>query len=159
MSVAKAAARPTPAGAAYEDDFYTWTQEQGARLRAGDLANLDLANLAEEIETLGRSEFNSLASAWRVILVHMLKFDHQPEKRTRSWALSIAEQRAQAGDVLADNPGLKSRLDEALARAYRRARLETSKETGLPLKRFPETCPYTQAEMLTRPFPVDPDDA
>jgi hypothetical protein len=159
MSVAKAAARPALAGTAYEDDFYTWTQEQGARLRSGDFAGLDLANLAEEIESLGRSEFNGLVGAWRAILIHMLKFDHQPEKRTRSWAISIRSQRDNAADVLADNPGLKSRLDDALARAYRGARLEASKETSIPLKRFPETCPYTQAEVLTRPFPVDPDDA
>ena len=158
MSAAKTAARPAPAGTAYEDDFYTWTQEQGARLRAGDLAALDLENLAEEIESLGRTEFNSLASAWRVILLHMLKWDHQPERRTRGWALSIAEQRSQAGYVLKDNPGLKSRLEEALERAYHGARLAAAKETGLPLRHFPESCPYTRDEMLTRPFPADPSD-
>ncbi|MGU3594195.1 DUF29 domain-containing protein, partial [Methylobacterium brachiatum] len=82
----------------------------------------------------------------------------QPERRTRSWALSIAEQRKEAGFVLKDNPGLKRRLPEALDRAYSRARIEAAKETGLPLKRFPETCPYTRDEMLTRPFPTDPED-
>lgn len=157
MTALKAA--HAPPGTAYEDDFYTWTQEQGARLRAGDLAGLDLANLAEEIESLGRSEFNSLVGAWRVILLHMLKFDHQPQKRTRSWALSIATQRVEAADVLKDNPGLKHRLQEALERAYRSARLGASEETRLPLKRFPETCPYSLEDIRTRPFPVDPDDA
>ena len=155
MSAAKSAARPAPAGTAYEDDFYTWTQEPGARLRAGDLAALDLEHLAEEIESLGRTEFNSLASAWRMVLLPMLTWDHQPERRTRSWALSIAEQRAQAAYVRKDNPGLKSRLEEALERAYHGARLGAAKETRLPLRRFPETCPYTRDEMLTRPFPAD----
>ncbi len=158
MSAVKATARPSEAGTAYEDDFYTWTQEQGARLRAGDFAGLDLDNLAEEIESLGRTEFNSLVSAWRVILLHMLKWEHQPELRTRSWAISIHAHRNNAADVLKDNPGLKSRLAEGLERAYRGARLEAANETGLPLKTFPTACPYTREEMLARAFPADPDD-
>ncbi|RZK93669.1 MAG: DUF29 domain-containing protein, partial [Methylobacterium sp.] len=85
MTASAKAARPAETGTAYADDFYTWTQEQSARLRAGDLTALDLQNLAEEIESLGKSEFNSLVSAWRVLLLHMLAFDHQPARRTRSW--------------------------------------------------------------------------
>ncbi|AWN39323.1 DUF29 domain-containing protein [Methylobacterium durans] len=158
MSVAaKTKARTPPRGASYEADFYSWTQEQAARLRAGAHAALDAENLAEEIESLGRSEFNSLVGAWRVVLLHMLKVDHQPERRSRSWAISIAAQRANAGYVLQDNPGLKRRLDEAFARAYHGARLEAARETGLPLSAFPETCPYTREAMLTRPFDIDPD--
>lgn len=150
-------AQLAPAGAAYEDDFYTWTQEQGARLRAGELTHLDLENLAEEIESSGRSEFSSFASALRIVLLHMLKFDHQPSRRTRSWAISIASQRDNATDALKDSPGLKGRLDEAIERAYRGARLEASKETRLPLKRFPEACPYTYMDIMDRPFAIDPD--
>ncbi len=157
-AAAKTATRPAPVGTHYEQDFYTWTQEQGARLRAGDLAGLDRENLAEEIESLGRSQFDSLVSALRIVLLHMLKWDHQPARRTRSWAISIATYRADAADELKDSPGLKSRLDEALDRAYRRARLEASKETRLPLKRFAEDCPYTLEEVLNRPFAIDPDE-
>lgn len=147
-----------PAGAGYEQDFYTWTQEQGARLRAGDLTALDRENLAEEIESLGRSQFDSLVSALRIVLMHMLKWDQQPSRRTRSWAISIATHRAHAANELKDSPGLKSRLNEALTRAHHTARLEASKETRLPLKRFPEACPYSLDEVLNRPFAIDPDD-
>ncbi|KQP61454.1 DUF29 domain-containing protein [Methylobacterium sp. Leaf466] len=156
-AVTKTAPLPA-AGVSYTQDFYTWTQEQGARLRAGDLDALDRENLAEEIESLGRSQFDSLVSAWRIVILHMLKCDHQPSKRTRSWAISIATHRSNAGFVLKDSPGLKSRREEALARAYHGARLEASKETRLPLKRFPLDCPYTLDEVLTRPFAIDPDD-
>lgn len=149
---------PAETGTAYADDFYTWTQEQGARLRASDVTTLDLENLAEEIESLGKSAFNGLVSAWRVILLHMLTFDHQPARRTRSWTLSILEHRKNASFVLKDNPGLKSRLDEALDRAYDTARVKASRETRLLLKSFPETCPYTREEMPTRTFAIDPDD-
>ena len=151
-------APPAETGTASADDFYTWTQEQGARLRAGDLTALDRENLAEEIESLGRSEFNSLVSAWRIVLLQMLKFDHQPERRSRSWRLSIVEQRKNANFVLTDNPGRKSRLDEALQRAYDTARVKPSKETRLPLATFPETCPYTREAVLTRAFAIAPDD-
>ena len=150
-------AQAAPVGTAYEDDFYTWTQEQGSRLRAGDLSHLDLENLAEEIESLGKSQFASFASALRIVLVHMLKFDHQPARRTRSWAISIATHRDHAAEELKDSPGLRSRWDEAVARAYRTARLEASKETRLPLKRFPEACPYTYQDIMDRPFAIDPD--
>ena len=107
---------------------------------------------------MGKSEFNSLVSAWRILLLHMLKFDYQPARRTRSWTLSINEQREEAAFVLKDNPGLKNRLDEALERAYATARLKAARETRLPLATFPETCPYTRDEMLARPFAIDPDD-
>ena len=153
----KPATRPA-AGVSYKQDFYTWTQEQGARLRAGEFDALDRENLAEEIESVGRSQFDSLVSAWRIVILHMLKFDHQPSLRTRSWAISIATHRVHAEDELKDSPELKSRLDEALARAYRRARLEASEETRLPLKNFPAASPYSLDEVLTRPFAIDPDE-
>ncbi len=155
MTALKAQAAPT--GATYADDFYTWTQEQGARLRAGELTRLDLENLAEEIESLGRSQFAAFASALRVVLLHMLKFDHQPMRQTRSWAISIATHRRHAVGELKDSPGLKNRIGEAIERAYGVARLEASKETRLPLKRFPEACPYTYRDIMDRPFAIDPD--
>ena len=151
--------RPASAGTAYADDFYTWTREQSERLRSGDLSGLDRENLAEEIESLGKSQYDSLVSLWRVVLLHMLKFDYQPERRSRSWTVSIRTHRNRAADVLEDNPGLKSRLAQALMRAYRDAREEASAETGLPLKRFPKECPYTREELLTRLFSADPEDA
>ncbi|GAB6843622.1 hypothetical protein HNR00_001147 [Methylorubrum rhodinum] len=157
MTALKATKPPHP-GTAYEHDFYTWTQEQGARLRAGDVSGLDFANLAEEVESLGRSQFDSLVSLWCIVLLHMLKYDHQPGRRTRSWLISIRTHRNRAEDILADNPGLKGRLAEAVGRAYRDARLDASKETRLALKNFPQICPYTLDDIRSRPFPVDPDD-
>ena len=156
---ARATTLADPASAAaYEADFYTWTQEQGARLRTGDLDALDRANLAEEIESLGRSQFDRLVSAWRIVLLHMLKVDYQPSRRTRSWAISIAAHRDNAADILADNPGLRRRVGEAIERAYRGARLEASKETRLPLMRYPASCSYTHDEIVHRAFAIDPDD-
>jgi hypothetical protein len=141
-----------PIEAAYEHDFYSWLMEQARHIREGRFAALDRDNLAEEIESLGREQFNKLVSALRVLMLHMLKWDHQPALRSRSWVLSIEEQRLEIADVLADNPGLKPRIGEAIARAYRRARIEAAKETGLDEKEFATTCPYAFDDMTSRDF-------
>ncbi|MGA8816158.1 MAG: DUF29 domain-containing protein [Xanthobacteraceae bacterium] len=141
-----------PVRAEYERDFYSWSIEQARLLREGRHDALDRDNLAEEIESLGREQFNKLVSALRVAMLHMLKWDHQPPLRSRSWVLSIEEQRLEIVDVLADNPGLKPRINEAIARAYRRARIEAAKETGLDEATFPATCPYSFDDITKRSF-------
>jgi hypothetical protein len=146
-------AEPADAGAdRYDTDFYSWALEQGRLIRAGDWAALDRGNLAEEIESLGREQFNELQGALRVLLVHILKWDHQPERRSRSWALSIARTRLDVEDILGDNPGLRPRIEEARARAYRKARLEAARQTGLDERGLPERCPYDLEEMMKRRF-------
>src|SRR5215216_2809519 len=95
-----------PARADYNRDFYSWLMEQARLVREGRWDELDRDNLAEEIESLGREQFNKLESALRVLLLHMLKWDHQPDKRTRSWALSIKAQRIAVRRLMDINPGL-----------------------------------------------------
>src|SRR5208282_3942176 len=141
-----------PVEAAYERDFYSWLMEQARHLRDGRFEALDCDNLAEEIESLGREQFNKLVGALRVLMLHMLKWDHQPSLRSRSWVLSIEEQRLEIADVLSDNPGLKPRIGEAIARAYRRARIEAAKETGLDETVFAASCPYSFDDIVSRAF-------
>ena len=146
----KLAPGDAPVRAEYERDFYSWLIEQARHIREGRFDALDRDNLAEEIESLGREQFNKLVSALRVAMMHMLKWDHQPSARSRSWQLSIEEQRLEIADVLADNPGLKPRVGEAIARAYRRARIEAAKETGLDETEFPASSPYSFDDIITR---------
>ena len=141
-----------PARAEYERDFYSWLMEQAHLLREGRFDALDRENLAEEIESLGREQFNKLESALRVLLTHVLKWDHQPERRSRCWVLSIEAQQIAIENVLSDNPGLKPRIPEAIARGYRSARVEAARETGLEKSAFPETCPYSFDELMSRNF-------
>ena len=141
-----------PLRAAYNRDFYSWLMEQASHVREGRWNALDRENLAEEIESLGREQFNKLESALRVLMLHMLKWDHQAERRGRSWWASIGEQRLRLHDVLTDNPGLRPRVDEAITRAYRRARLRAIKETDIEAERFPETCPYSWSDIVSRDF-------
>jgi hypothetical protein len=138
--------------AGYDADFYSWSLEQARLVRDGDWAAVDRANVAEEIESLGREQFNKLESAFRVLMFHMLKWDHQPERRSRSWTLSIKEQRLQLEDIIDDNPGLKPRIDEAIGRAYRKARVNAAQETGLDEAAFPDRCPYSYDDITSRAF-------
>jgi hypothetical protein len=147
-----ALAPEAPARAEYERDFYSWLMEQARLLREGRFDALDRDNLGEEIESLGREQFNKLESALRVLLMHILKWDNQPRRRSRSWVLSIEAQRIEVENVLSDNPGLKPRLHEAIARGYRLARLEAARETGLDKSSFPQTCPYSFDELMSREF-------
>jgi hypothetical protein len=135
----------------YNRDFYSWLIEQARHVRLGEWSAVDRDNLAEEIESLGREQFNKLESALRVLLIHFLKWDHQPSKRSRSWMLSIREQRLELEDVLDDNPGLRPRIGEALARAYRKARVQAARETRLEETTFPDGC-YSFEDIASRQF-------
>jgi hypothetical protein len=139
-------------GATYDHDFYSWTFEQARLIREGRWTAIDRENVAEEIESLGKEQFAKLRSAIRVRLLHMLKWDHQADRRTRSWSLSIRAQRIDLEDVLEGNPGLKPRIDEAIAKAYRKARVEAAQETGLEEGRFAQQCPYTWDDIVGRDF-------
>jgi Domain of unknown function DUF29 len=141
-----------PSAVRYSSDFYSWLMEQAAHLRAGRWDALDRENLAEEIESLGCEQFNKLESALRVLMMHMLKWDFQPERRGRSWMLSIKSQRMELDDIIADNPGLKPRIPEAIDRAYRKARIDAAKETDRGEESFPEACPYSWNDIVARQF-------
>jgi hypothetical protein len=141
-----------PTDATYERDFYTWTQEQAEYVRAGRWNGVDRENVAEEIESLGREQFAKLESALRVLLLHMLKWDHQPQRRSRSWSLSIKAQRIVLGRVLDGNPGLKPRIGEAVLHAYELAVVEAALETGLREDEFPSECPYGWNDITARDF-------
>ena len=136
----------------YEVDFYAWANQQAALLRAGRLGEADIANIAEEIESMGRSEKRELVSRLVVLLVHLLKWRYQPALRGPSWQNSIELQRIEISDHLSDNPSLKARLDECMHQAYRRARLEATGETRLDKTTFPETCPWSYGAIMDNTF-------
>lgn len=127
----------------YDRDFHAWATEQSALLRAGRLSDADIAHIAEEIDSMGRSEKRELVSRFAVLLAHLLKWRFQPERRSRSWILSIREQRRQADRVLNDNPSLRSRIGAILDEAYGDALLAAQRETDLPEEAFPAACPWS----------------
>lgn len=136
----------------YDRDFYAWANEQAGLLRAGKLSEADLEHIAEEIESMGKSEKRELVNRLSVLLMHLLKWQFQPSTRGTSWRLTIEEQRDRLADHLADNPSLKSTLDASIASSYRLAILGAARETGLDRTVFPSTCPWSFDQMMDEGF-------
>ena len=132
----------------YERDFYSWCMEQARLVQEGCFAELDVDNVVEELESLGKEQAHKLGSSYRVLLLHLLNWRYQPNRRSRSWAGTIVRERLNAAEILAENPGLKPRVRSLFSRAYNGARREAAAETGLPLSTFPETCPFPLAKAL-----------
>jgi hypothetical protein len=139
--------------ATYETDFYLWTQQQAALLRQREFnrVDLDLANIAEEIESMGRGQTHSLGSYLHNVIMHLLKWRYQPERRGTSWRLSIFNGRHQIQRLLKDSPSLNPKVVTLIADEYRQARQIAALETGLPLTTFPDQCPFT-IEQITGDF-------
>ena len=136
----------------YDQDFYLWIETISKQLKAGKFAEIDLANLIEEIESMGKSEKRELKSRLIVLLMHLLKWQYQPEKRNESWRSTIIEQRICIELLLEDSPSLQPLLIEIFADCYEKARLKASEETGIKLNFFPKESPFTLAETLKNYF-------
>ena len=139
---------------AYDADFYAWTQEQAALLRDGKWPAVDIGNVAEEIESLGKSQQNALESRLEKLLLHLLKWHYQPDKRVRghSWQDTIREQRRRLSRLLSQNPSLRPTLPTVLAESYPYVRQRASLQARLPLATFPHACPWTMAQVLDDDF-------
>jgi len=133
-------------------DFAAWTEQQGRSLKARQVDDLDWDNLAEEIETLGRSERAEIRSRLAVLLRHLLKWQFQPAKRKPGWRASIVEARDQISEQLAASPSLRTYPAQVLSKQYEIARLRAADETRLSLHAFPEACPYTLLQILDPRF-------
>jgi hypothetical protein len=131
-----------------ELDRYAWTLESANRLRSGRLAGLDLERIAEELEEMGRSEKHALSSHLKVLMLHLLKWRHQPSFRGVSWQLSITNARDEIQELLEDSPSLRHQLADLMTRRYPVARQRAVLETGLPETTFPRQCPFTVEQLL-----------
>lgn len=136
----------------YNTDFYAWTQKQVAMLQRHAWEAVDVPNLIEEIESLGRQERRELRNRLGVLLGHLLKWQYQPQHRSNSWLATIREQRTQVALVLQDNPSLNPYLPDALAIAYQLGQDLAVRETGLDYSTFPSACPYTPEQALDPAF-------
>jgi Domain of unknown function DUF29 len=136
----------------YESDFYAWTQEQVRLFKDRALENLDIPNLIEEIESLGRQEQRELRNRLSVLLGHLLKWQYQPANRGNSWLATIQEQRTQVCLVLKENSSLKPYVPETMSIAYRLGQDLAVRETGLDYDTFPVECPYMLEQALDDTF-------
>ncbi|MDB9308075.1 DUF29 domain-containing protein [Aphanizomenon sp. CS-733/32] len=136
----------------YETDFYAWTQQQANLLRYQQWNQVDLVNLIEEVESLGRKERQELRNRLSVLIGHLLKWEYQSSKRSRSWLATIRIQRRDIIKLLNENPSLQSSLEVALQEAYENARDLASGETNLPLLTFPPQCLYLWEDIINLNF-------
>lgn len=140
----------------YETDFYTWAIQQSQLLRDRQLQQVDWDNIIEEIEALGRSQYHALVSGIEQLTLHLLKWQFQSKRRSKSWKHSINKQRIQIERLLEDNPGLAAKLDEIIPKGYKYARKGAIQETGLPSTTFPEFCPYSWNDLTDEHFFPEP---
>ncbi|HSA82340.1 MAG TPA: DUF29 domain-containing protein [Geminicoccaceae bacterium] len=139
----------------YDTDFVAWLEEQVAHLRAGRLRALDVENVAEELESLMKAERRQLENRLEVLILHLLKWDHQPDQRSNGWRASVAEQRARIRRLLRDSPSLKPSLDEAAREVYPEAVEQAAIETSLIADAFPSVLPYSVEQIFERELPVE----
>ncbi|MGP1383811.1 MAG: DUF29 domain-containing protein [Thainema sp.] len=136
----------------YDTDFYAWTQKQADLLKHQAWEKLDLPNLIEELEDLGRRERQELRNRLSVLLGHLLKWQYQPANRGNSWRATIREQRTRIRLLLNENPSLKPYISEAMAVAYRLGQDLAVQETGLDYATFPTDCTYSLEQVLDEAF-------
>ncbi len=136
--------------AAYETDFHAWAIESASLVRQGRLAELDLNHIAEELESMGASERRELLNRLQILLMHLLKYQFQPERRGKSWKLTIIHQRTAIERLLKQSPSLYRLLEdqEELLDIYQKAVREAVLETDLERHIFPMECPYSVVELL-----------
>jgi hypothetical protein len=132
----------------YDADFYAWTRAQAAAICAGAWDEVDRAHLAEEVEDMGRSERRALVSHLRVLLTRLLKWEHQPLRRSDGWVDSMANAQIEAQTILAESPSLRPELPVFVARAYEQARFLAARQTHQDLNRFRAECPWSPVALL-----------
>jgi hypothetical protein len=136
----------------YNKDFYAWLMNNASLLRQHKFSEVDIEHIAEELESMGKSEKRELTSRLTVLLAHLLKWKCQPALRSRSWKNTILTQRIDILELLEDSPSLKYELEERAVIAYEKAKLSAEDETGIDKNNFPETCPFTFEELLRKDF-------
>lgn len=136
----------------YEKDFYAWAMHNAELIKEGRLTEADAEHIAEELESMGRSDKRELMSRFAILLAHLLKWQFQPERRGNSWKYTIEEQRLEIIDLLDESPSLKSELEKKVGMAYQKALLMAIKETGLSKNVFPVDCPFSLEQAIKREY-------
>jgi hypothetical protein len=144
--------KPISGVSLYDADLWAWSQDQAHRLRMLKPPQIDWENVAEEIESLGRSDKRELATNLRIVLLHLIRWKYQPRKRKSGWLASIREHRYRIEQVVNDSPSLGSKPGDWLAAEYARARQIALDETGLSAKALPARCPFSVDQVLDLQF-------
>jgi hypothetical protein len=132
----------------YEPDETAWLETMADLIRQRRWDELDYAHLQEYLTDMARRDRREVESRLTVLLAHVLKWVHQPDQRSKGWRARIIEQRQELSLHVARGV-LRNHAEAVLPQAYLRAIERAMAETELPAESFPETCPYTLAELLS----------
>jgi Domain of unknown function DUF29 len=132
----------------YELDFAAWAETNAELLRAGRFSEVDLENVAEEIEDLARRKRDALESRLARLIQHLLKWQFQQEKRSKSWQRTMLQQRQLILRLLRQNPSLKPAFAELAVEAYSEATRSAAFEMGCEVKALPSSSPYSMEQLL-----------
>ncbi len=136
----------------YSKDFYTWALHNPELVRQKKFSEMDIEHIAEEIESMGRASRRELINRFSILLAHLLKWQFQPVKRSKSWVLTIKNQRFEITDLLDESPSLKPEIVLQLGHAYEKALLLASEQTGIDEDEFPQDCPFSVDQCLDSAF-------
>lgn len=139
----------------YDTDFAEWIEQATELLKQGKFSELDIENLIEEVGDLGRRDRRAICSNLKIVLLHLLKWQYQPEQRSGSWRGSIREHRQRIQRILQDSPSLKNYLKQEYLGCYAEARSLAADETEFPIETFPVEYPYTVEQVLDEAFLPD----
>ena len=139
----------------YEKDYYLWLETTAKQLKQGDFSAIEIDYLIEEIETMGRKEKNALSSNLQILLMHLLKYKYQPEKRSNSWRFTIFEHRDRLIELFEESPSLKPYFEEVMNKCYGKARKKAAIETGMDIDIFPTELPFSLDEVLDTEYLPD----
>ncbi|AFY72951.1 protein of unknown function DUF29 [Synechococcus sp. PCC 7502] len=144
--------RATSQNTLYEQDFSLWLEQTAQLLREGNLGAIDIDSLIEEVESMGRSERQAVKSNLEIILMHLLKYKYQSEKRSNSWRYTLLEHRRRLDEAFKTSPSLKRYFLQEFADCYKGARKLASVETGIAIATFPINTPFTPEQTLDEDY-------
>jgi len=136
----------------YEKDFYAWLMKNAQLMREKRFADIDAEHIAEELESMGRSERRELSNRLSVLLAHLIKWQFQAVKRSKSWKNTITTQRIDIKELLNESPSLRYDIEQKIDSAYEKAKLKAEDETGIDAKIFPKNCPFSLEQIMDRNF-------
>ncbi|MBF0607701.1 MAG: DUF29 domain-containing protein [Candidatus Magnetobacterium sp. LHC-1] len=136
----------------YEVDFYQWAFHNADLLRQGRFTEIDLENIVEELEGMARRDRRELFNRLAVLIMHLLKWQYQPNRRSESWITTIGNQRTEIESLLADSPSLKYNIETVISKGFIGAKLKFEVETKISASQLPKTCPYTFEQLMDYGF-------
>ena len=125
----------------YETDETAWMDLTAELVRTGRFDQIDATALAEFLNDMARRDRREVFNRLVVLLAHLLKWEHQPKRRSRSWRGTILVQQRKLR-LLLDSGTLRNHAIEVFAKVYADAREQAVTETGLARADFPEVCPW-----------------